>query len=925
VKHRAVLIFISIILVTNLSYSQDYQKLLHPYNLDFEMGTAGSLPIGWTLPIYAYKNGFQAVLSTENPKTGVKCLELRHFADSLDELGSVMQSIDAKPYRGRTIRFRAAIRAEINGPRGSAHLWLRVHLTNDCTGLEDFREQQPVVINDWQYYEITGKIDNNADVINYGLMLIGNGNAWIDDASFEFINLDTLDNKPPSPLTERALNNLEAFAKLTGYVRYYYPGELAVATDWDKFTLNGIDYVEKAASEANLVELLNNLFRPIAPDIEIYPEQKKKRFSKVIEPPKNAIPRITLVKRHTGPDIESNATVIKSDVVNVYSPLRDKEGAVFQIINAQPYQGKTVIFSAYVKADVILPAGQAQLAIRVDKGENDVLSMKTMFDNPITKNEWKKYSIETFVPDSATTIRIGLVLFGEGKAWFDDTKLSVIENGQKLQDYNPRNAGFEESDTGKITNGWFFLVPSENAGYSAIVTGDDKKEGEKSLVIYSDEMTSIKLPEIGEMYSGSLTKNISFTMPLTCFLDSTGSLPHPPRKPKILPASKPDDFFINPDDRTSRLSIVTTLWNIYKQFSVYDVPENYDEALRKTLKKAAVDKNKEDFLKTLQEICVESQDGQARGWLGIEENLYGLPFLWRYIEGELVVYKTFGEKNNLNPGDIVLEINGKTVSQQIADRNKYHSGNNPKWEIMGILAELRAGKKDSKVQLKIKSISGKVYEQTFTRDMMMSETNEALLSPIAELKNNIYYVDLTRITEYMLKNNLDVLQKGKGIIFDIRGFSQLPNSILSYFTDQSINSIQWRLPIFTAPDHKIVSYKIFSKMISPKGLQFKNNVVFICDERTYGNSESLLFLIKYYKLGKIIGSPTAGMAPEVLGFTVPGDYHFVMTGLIGVLPDGTEINKKEIQPDIEATQSLKSLISDKDDILEKAVEYIEGH
>ncbi len=928
-KLKAFLIFISIIIASNLSFSQNYQKLLHPYNLNFEIGTKGSMPLGWTLPLFAYQKGYLAELTTDNPKSGSKCLELRHFSDSTDVLGSVMQSIDAVPYRGRTVRFRAAVRAEIDGPKGSAQLWMRVHLKNDCSGFENYGEQNPVVINDWHYYEITGKIDKDADIINFGLLLIGNGRAWIDDASFDIIDVDTLDNTPPSPLSDRALDDIEAFAKLTGYVRYFYPGEMAVATDWDRFILNGVDYIDKAGSDRKLEELLKNLFEPIAPDLQIYSVNKikikKNKIQNMDAVPRNAMPRVVFVRRHTGPGIETNATVVKSDVVNIYSPLRKKEGAVFQIIDATPFRGKKVVFSAYVKADVVLPAGQAQLAIRVDQGEDKVLSIGTMFDNPITQNSWKKYSIEANVPDSATTIRVGLVLFGEGKAWFDDTKLSATENGQTTRDYKPRNSGFEESDTGKITDAWFFLVPSEDAGYSAVVTDKDKKAGKKSLEIFADTLTAVKLPKIGEVFNGKLTKDIAFSMPMTCFIDSTGSLPHPPKKPKVIPASKPDDFLVNGDDRTSRLSIVITLWNIFKQFSIYELPEKFDDDLRQALKKAAVDKNKYDFLNTLQEIGVESGDGQARGWQGDEGDIYALPFLWKYLDGNLVIYKTFGEDNNLNPGDIVLDIDGKTVAQQLEDGLKNHAGNNSKWKTMSILAELRSGRKDSEIKLKIKSISGNVIEQNFKRDMLMSETTETFLPPIAELKKDIYYVDLTRINEDMLRNNSGVLLKGKGIIFDMRGFVQLPVSILGYFIDQSINSIQWRLPVFTAPDHTMVSYQVFSGMIQPKDSEFKKNVIFICDEKSYGNSESLLFLIKYYKLGKIIGNPTAAMAPEVLGFSLPGDYYFVMTGLLGILPDGTYINKKQVQPDIEASESLNSLVNGKDDILDKAIGYIEIH
>jgi hypothetical protein len=352
VKFKGLVFVLAVIFSFSFLRAESVQKLLHPYNLDFEEGSAGTLPLGWVLPGYAIKNGYEAEVTTEMPKSGNKCFLLRHFSDSLDVLGSVMQTIDAKPYRGRMVRFRAAVRAEIMGPRGSAHLWLRVHLPDNCPGFEDMQDLKPIVINNWEYYEIKGRIDKNADIINYGLMLIGNGKAWIDDASLEIIDTINQVNTAAAPLSPRGLENLMAFAKMYGYVRYFYPGELALTTDWDEFLLNGIDYIEKTSSDAKLIDNLKNLYTAIAPDLEIFNTTKQTKSTKELKAPKNALPKLAIARRHTGPDIESNASLLKSDVVNVYASMRDKEGSVFQVINAEPFRGKKISFSAFAKADV---------------------------------------------------------------------------------------------------------------------------------------------------------------------------------------------------------------------------------------------------------------------------------------------------------------------------------------------------------------------------------------------------------------------------------------------------------------------------------------------------------------------------------------------------------------------------------------------
>ncbi|MFN3781101.1 MAG: hypothetical protein ACK4SO_02870, partial [Candidatus Kapaibacteriota bacterium] len=166
------------------------QPLPFPYNLDFEVGDLGMLPKGWVVPSYADNLGYIAYLTDEEPKSGRFCLELyREGSYQEDIYGSVMQSIDARPYRGKTIVFRAYVRAEIHSPKGSAHIWVREReKKNEDSGFLEYLPHQPVVTRDWELREIITTISPNADFINFGLLLFGNGKAWIDNASFEIVS-----------------------------------------------------------------------------------------------------------------------------------------------------------------------------------------------------------------------------------------------------------------------------------------------------------------------------------------------------------------------------------------------------------------------------------------------------------------------------------------------------------------------------------------------------------------------------------------------------------------------------------------------------------------------------------------------------------------------------------------------------------------
>src|SRR3954447_25290908 len=53
-------------------------------------------------------------------------------------------------------------------------------------------------------------------------------------------------NEAARPLQGRALDNVVAFTRLLGHVRYFHPSDEAAATDWERFALDGLPVVEKA-------------------------------------------------------------------------------------------------------------------------------------------------------------------------------------------------------------------------------------------------------------------------------------------------------------------------------------------------------------------------------------------------------------------------------------------------------------------------------------------------------------------------------------------------------------------------------------------------------------------------------------------------------------------------------------------------------
>jgi hypothetical protein len=248
-------------------------------NLDFEAGEPGTVPPGWSATTAS--GGFPAEASAERPKGGKLCAVVRAAASPTGQFGILMQSVDAAAYRGHRVRLRGSLRAS----DARAMLWLRVDRSGKRMGFFDNMMNRAVTSPDWQTVETVADIDDDAESLNFGLLMIGTGSAWIDDVALDDLGKVTVAREPARALTGRGLANLEAFARLLGYVRFFHPSDEAAATDWETFAVEGVRRVEAATSPDDLARTLDAIFRPVAPTVRIAVTGAKLERPKELDPP----------------------------------------------------------------------------------------------------------------------------------------------------------------------------------------------------------------------------------------------------------------------------------------------------------------------------------------------------------------------------------------------------------------------------------------------------------------------------------------------------------------------------------------------------------------------------------------------------------------------------------------------------------------
>jgi C-terminal processing protease CtpA/Prc len=729
---------------------------------------------------------------------------------------------------------------------------------------------------------------------------------------------------------DRSIKNMETFTRLYGYVRYFYPGDEAAQTDWERFAVYGVKKVKEARNRAELKQILQEIFIPIAPALAIHDTGQKTRFSTAgITPPAAERKKMNVVAwQHKGVGCGSAESLYRSIRLNRRSKLASQPdfGLMTQEINAKPFRGKELKLRAAVK----VAEGQGQMWLRVDRPWSVVGFFDNMDDRPIKSNEWKYYEISGPAPDDAEMVYFGCFLPGAGQLWVDDYQLFVKEAGT----WKPvpiRNPDFEGDTDGSPPKEWHTPSP----GYSYRVTADTAAKGKKSTGIKGDEKILAvaqplfdRKPGFGEYISKEIGSGLSCLMPIALY--GTDDYTFPKSSPAALSRLKtaiekevPRE--LSADDLYVRLADIVIAWNIFQHFYPYfDVTgTDWNASLTEALVSAANDKTRQDFLKTLRKLIADLKDGHGNVSLeGETDSLYTPPIQWDWIEGKLVITGIFAKSlKGIRIGDVVVEIDGIKAQDAIKNEARYIPAATEGWLQYRTLNELLTGPRDSQVKLKIER-DGEFHDITLQRSVDLKKYYKNIKSKLyyKKIAGDIYYLNLKRMSMDDIDRLMPELEKAGVIICDLRGYPNGNDQLICHLLKENDEDLWMWVPQIIYPDYKNVTYKGFGWHMRPLKPHLTAKIVFIIDGKAISYAESFMGYIEHYKLATIVGQPTAGTNGNVNTFTLPGGYSVYWTGMRVVKHDGSRHHGVGIIPHVRVERTIRGVKEGRDEFLEKALE-----
>jgi C-terminal processing protease CtpA/Prc len=890
-----------------------------PTNLDFEQGQPGEVPPGWFNSSFGRNNGYTAKIVTDKPQSGKQSVLVTLEGERKDAnaFGNLTAFFDATPYRGKRIRFRAAVRAEVSGGN-SAALWLRVDRKGGAMGFFDNMADRPIRSSEWKTYEINGEVAPDAKTIIIGLMLLSDGKAWIDSASFEATGVAETRHEPARPLTGRGLENLTAFARLFGYVRYFHPSDQAAAADWEALALAGVQAAEPAKSPEELARTLEDFFRPLAPTVRVYPAGPRPPLPAELKAPAGIE---TVHWEHLGVQVSPAPNIYKSERIS--GTVAPRGAQVVQAVeDIAPYRGKRVTVRGMARGEV--PADRpAVVRLQVyAKGASKPTSLAEE-KAAVGVIEWRPFEISAEVPADAEALEIDLGLSAGGRVWWDD--LSLQGAGGAGSAANPLgNADFEIAGYDGSAAGWELDRGSRLAGYSATLSPDHPKSGKSSLLLSWAKPDPASLPQPGEPLVADLGGGVSALVPLALYRDAQGTLPLAAAPAKAEGAPTPTG-----NDRTTRLADVVLAWNVFQHFYPYfdAVQADWPGELRRGLSAAATDADEKAFLATLRRLVAALHDGHGNVSGPSQGGFYRIPLLWDWVEDQLVVTQVApAGAGGLKPGDVVVSLNGKPAREALASTEELVSGATPQWRRWVALGRLAMGGEKDEVRIEARHPDGTAVTATLTRSMPgygEGSLTESRPGKISEPRPGILYVNIDQITEDDFKGAVDRLAAAKGIVFDLRGYpSKVSPIILNHLIDDPFTSARWNVPVITRPDRQGWEWETSGWFEQPVAPRFPGKIAFVTDGRAISYAESYMGIVEAYHMGEIVGGPTAGTNGNINPFALPGGYRVIWTGMKVTKHDGSRHHGVGIRPTVPVSRTIQGVAAGRDELLEKAIEVV---
>ena len=709
---------------------------------------------------------------------------------------------------------------------------------------------------------------------------------------------------------ENQISNLEAFAHLYGYVRYFHPSDECSAIDWNKFVYYGCKRVMQAQDSIQLKCILQSLFSPVAPSMQLYFHSLPLSQHSLNQ---SDIDTVMVTWQHQG---------LQTRPEYIYKSIRlgrDEKTLQYQQGLARELPVYKSEIDRYFRFNGLAKVSDGSMG-EVSLNVYDAHGKKSTIVKDFTNQGWEEIELNHKILKNTAFAEIIITLNGNGELYFKSLKLS-LEN--KLRKHETLWSLDVEGQKLKGSNnnlmGWY--IKGDGFRYQW------KKEDSISFLHVQSKPKYIpgalfeRYARPDEVIEENLGRGIKCLVPLSLYLS------------KKSPDKYSADFHklenlldtLTLEENTAKLlptrvGAVIQAWAVLKHFYPYfaEITTDWDSILPQTLAKVIRDKDENECINSLNELTAALHDGHSRVVYPGRAKLKALPIAFGYIESEIVVLAS--NNKHIKPGDIVVEIDGLPAKELLHERERLVSGSK-QWKRHIALSTF--SRNDSSLISEIKIIrNDELHSYTIDRKEPVPEFYQE--EPIIEIEDGIFYVNLEKAPMREIERKIDTIAKARGVIFDLRGYPLGNHDVIRHLIDTVVLSAIWQIPQIIYPNGQKVTYHTGGRWrLQPTPPRIKGKVVFLTNSKAISYAESVMGIVEHYQLAEIVGTPTAGANGNVNSITTLGGFQFQWTGMKVLKHDSSQHHLIGIQPTVTCKPTIEGIKEGRDEVLEKALELIQ--
>ncbi|WP_095953803.1 S41 family peptidase [Flavobacterium sp. ACN6] len=391
-------------------------------------------------------------------------------------------------------------------------------------------------------------------------------------------------------------------------------------------------------------------------------------------------------------------------------------------------------------------------------------------------------------------------------------------------------------------------------------------------------------------------------------------------------------FDLDYTNKHYRILMLFAYWNLIEYYFPYKyvMDQKWDLSLEQSLPSIADAKNEGDFYIALKKLTSKLNDSH------VESPIYGtkasnyFPATGKIIDDKLVITEILGDSlavaDNIKIGAVITKVNGKTIKEFAAEnRDLICASNEAKYLDKLVSLILSSNSETVTVEfLKDGKYETKSMIWSDYHDSHRNEFKKGAIKPKEKFKllnDNIGYVDMGAIKPRNIPDMIEALKSTKAIVFDMRNYPNQTYNLISDF----LNAHNEKFAIYTYPYPNYPGKYIWKEGTS-SGIENKDNykgkVIVLLNEDSMSQAEWTAMCFQTAGNTTIVGSQTAGTDGNAIDIDFK-KFHTRYTGMGVYYPDGRETQRIGIIPDIEIKPTIKGIQEGKDEVLERALLFVE--